>query len=93
MPIWEEAGYITNFLMPWGRYKYCKKPQGHRVAGDAQTTRYDKTTQVFGRMERCVDNIILWDHKLEENFKATELIAKKETTTNLATIAMDATPN
>ena len=44
-------------------------------------------------MKRCVADIILWDDNLEENFKVTEVIPKKGTTTNLATNAIDATPN
>ena len=39
------------------------------AAGDAYTPRYDKITQGFECMERCVDVTILWDNKLEENFK------------------------
>ena len=38
------------------------------AAGDAYTTRYDEITQGFKRMERCVDDTILWDDNLEENF-------------------------
>ena len=60
------------------------------AAGHAYTTRYDEITQGFERMERCLDDAILWDDNLEENINATELIDKKETTTNLAINAIDA---
>ena len=92
VPLREEHRHLTTFLTPWGRHKHYKTPQGHIAAGHAHT-RYDKTTRGFGCMERCVDDIILWEDNLEENLKTTELITKKETTTNLATNAIDATPN
>ena len=68
VPLREEDRHLTTFLTPWGRYKYCNLPQGHMAAGDAYTARYDKITQGFKHMERCVDNTILYDSNIEENF-------------------------
>ena len=92
-PLREEDRHLTTFPTPWGRYEYCNLPQGHITAGDAYTDRYDETTQGFKCMGRYADDTILWDDNLEENFKATESIAKKVTTTNLAINAINATPN
>ena len=38
------------------------------AASDAYTTRYNKITQGFERLERFFHNIIKWDTNLEENF-------------------------
>ena len=68
VPLREEDRHLTTFLTPWGRYEYCNLPQGHIAAGDAYTARYDEIPQGFERMERCVDDTILWDSSLEANF-------------------------
>ena len=68
MPLREEDRHLTTFLKTWGRYEYCHLRQGHMTAGDAYTARYHKITQGFERMERCVDDMILHDSNLEENF-------------------------
>ena len=68
VPLREEDRHLTTYLTPWGRYEYCNLPQGHMAAGDAYTARYDEITRGIERMERCIDDTILWDHSVEENF-------------------------
>ena len=67
----EEDRHLTTFLTPWGRYRYKNLPQGFLAAGDAYTARYDEITKDFKQMEKCVDDTLLWDRTLEENFKRT----------------------
>ena len=67
----EEDRHLTTFLTPWGRYWYKNLPQGFLAAGDAYTARYDEITKDFNQMEKCVDDTLLWDRTLEENFKRT----------------------
>ena len=38
------------------------------TAGDAYTARYKKSIQGFKRMEVFVDDALLWDASIEENF-------------------------
>ena len=71
VPLAEEDRPKTTFLTPWGRYWYCNLPQGHLAAGDAYTARYDSITKGFKQMEKCVDDTLLWDWSLEENFNRT----------------------
>ena len=40
-----------------------------------------------------MDDTLLWDDNLEENFKVRESITKKGTTMNLAINPIDETPN
>lgn len=67
----EEDRHLTTFLTPWGRYRYRNLPQGFLAAGDAYTARYDEITKDFSQMEKCVDDTLLWDGTLEENFRRT----------------------
>ena len=68
VPLLEADRHLTAFLTPWGRYEYCNLPQGHMAAGDAYTARYDAITVGFERMERCIDDTIMWDDSVEANF-------------------------
>ena len=65
----EEDRHLTTFLTPWGRYRYKNLPQGFLAAGDAYTARYDEITKNFSQMEKCVDDTLLWDSTIEENFR------------------------
>ena len=62
---------MTTFLTPWGRYRYRNLPRGFLAAGDACTARYNEITKDFSQMEKCVDDTLLWDGTLEENFRRT----------------------
>ena len=77
VPLPAEDRHLTTIFTPWERYEYCNLSKGHMATGDAYTARYNEITQGFERMERCVDDTILRDDNLEENFKATELIARR----------------
>ena len=92
-PLREEDQHLTIFPTPWGRYEHGNLPQGHITARDAYTDRYNEITHGFKHRGRYVNDTLLWDNNLEENLKATESIAKKGTTTNLAINANDKTPN
>ena len=63
VPLREEDRHLTTFLTPWGKYEYCNLPQGQMVAGDTYTARYDEIAHGFERMERWVDETILWDFR------------------------------
>ena len=41
------------------------------AAGDAYTARYDKIVKNFNQRKQCVDDTLLWDKTLEENFRRT----------------------
>ena len=67
----EEDRHLTTFLTPWGRYRYKNLPKGFLAAGDAYTARYDKIVKNFNQRKQCVDDTLLWDKTLEENFRRT----------------------
>ena len=41
------------------------------ASGDGYTSRYDKIIAGFGNVTKCVDDTLLWDQTLEENFFRT----------------------
>ena len=68
LPLSEEARDATTFITEWGRYRYCRAPQGYHASGDAYTRRFDDITTNFDRVSRCVDDSLLWDDSIEDAF-------------------------
>ena len=59
---------LTTFVTPWGRFRYKTCPQGILCAGDAYTDRMDRIFEDFPRSKRCIDDTLLWDNSIEEQF-------------------------
>ena len=62
---------FTTFITKWGRYRYKVAPQGFRASGDAYTARFDEVTKEVQNCKRCVDDSILYEETIEENFRKT----------------------
>ena len=62
---------LTTFITPWGRFRYKTAPQGLKSSGDGFTDRMDRAFEDFQRMERCVDDTLLYDNTIEEQFHRT----------------------
>ena len=58
----------TTFITEWGRYRYCRGPQGYHGTGDAYTRRFDDITVNEQRYVRCIDDGCLWDDDIESAF-------------------------
>ena len=59
---------LTTFITPFGRYRYKTTPQGLLSAGDGYTQRMGLITKDLTNFESCVDDSIIWDDSIEENF-------------------------
>jgi hypothetical protein len=68
LPITEESKDATTFITEWGRYRYCRAPQGFHGSGDAYTRRFDDITANTPRVSRCIDDSLLWDYGIEDAF-------------------------
>ena len=55
IPLDEESKQLTNFISPWGVFRYCRLPQGYIGAGDAYTRRYDELIAHIPRKVKCID--------------------------------------
>ena len=63
-----ESKELTTFITEWGRYRYCRGPQGFHGTGDAYTRRFDDITVDEKRYRRCIDDGLLYDEDIEEAF-------------------------
>ena len=68
VPIHQSDKHLTTFITPYGRYRYRTAPQGFISAGDAYAQRMDIIVEDTENYDHCVDDSILWDTSIEENF-------------------------
>ena len=67
----EESKPLTTFITEWGRYRYCRLPQGFVAAGDAYTRRYDEIIKDVKNKVKCIDDTLLYSESIEEAFFQT----------------------
>lgn len=68
LPLSPGARNATTFITEWGRYRYCRAPQGFHGSGDGYTRRFDDITVDMTRKTRCIDDSLLWDDSIESSF-------------------------
>ena len=68
VPIHPDDRPLTTFLTPYGRYRYITTPQGFISAGDGYTQRMDMIVAGTPDYEHCVDDSVLWDDSIQQNF-------------------------
>lgn len=70
-PLRESDRHLTTFITPFGRWRYCRAPQGFLASGDGYNRRFDAILSDFGRKERCVDDTTHYDKDLESHWWRT----------------------
>lgn len=70
-PLREADRHLTTFITPFGRWRYCRAPQGFLASGDGYNRRFDAIISDFVRKERCVDDTIFYDDDLEAHWWRT----------------------
>ena len=68
VPLAPSDRHLTTFVTPWGRYRYRTAPQGLISAGDGYTHRKAEIMGDFRDVRNCVDDSLLFDDNIEENF-------------------------
>ena len=62
----EESSKLTTFILPSGRYRYKRIPQGLNASSDEWCRRSDIVIEGLPWARKLVDDIILWASSLEE---------------------------
>ena len=62
---------LTTFIIPFGRWRYKRAPQGFLSSGDGYNRRFDAILTDFERKERVVDDTIYYDENLESHWWRT----------------------
>ena len=77
IPVHPDDRHLTTFLTPYGRFRYKTTPQGFISAGDGYTQRMDILVGDTPDYDHCVDDSIMWDDSIEENFyRVCDFLAK-----------------
>ena len=65
----EQDKDVTMFITPWGQFRYTVAPMGLRCSGDGFTDRIDGLFRNTERMKRIVDDSLLYDTTIVEQFR------------------------
>ena len=68
VPIIAEYTDKTTFITPCFRYRYLRAPQGYLASGDGFAHRDQLTSQAVKNKVTLVDDNMVWDITVEENF-------------------------
>ena len=67
----EASREYTTFITEWGRYRYCRAPQGFLAAGDAYTRRMDEIVKNVSKKCKVIDDTMLFEETIEATFWKT----------------------
>ena len=69
----EESKLLTVFVTPWGKYRYCRAPQGLSAAGDEYG---ERTDPIFENLQtiKVVDDILAADRNFRTHVKKVIMI-------------------
>lgn len=59
-PLREINRHLTTFITPYGRWRYCRAPQGFLSSGDGYNQQFNAILSDFQRKERCVDDTTIY---------------------------------
>ena len=71
IPLDKESSLMTQFITPFGVFRYKRDPQGYTSSGDAYNNRFDEITKDVKDSVRQVDDSLLWSQSIAKNFKDT----------------------
>lgn len=72
-----ESRKYTTFLLPTGKYCYCRGPMGLNSTNDEWCSRSDHVTAPFPWAQKIVDDILLWASTMQELFERLRILLLK----------------
>ncbi|XP_065182282.1 uncharacterized protein LOC135812991 [Sycon ciliatum] len=67
VPLSESAKSLTTFITPWGRYRFCRNPQGLVSAGDEYNRRTDAAFDRLTHLIKVVDDGLVHDESFSDH--------------------------
>ncbi|QQP41502.1 Uncharacterized protein FKW44_015903 [Caligus rogercresseyi] len=68
----EKSSYLTTFLTPFGRFRYCRAPMGLNASGDEFCRRIDEALHGLPGILKIVDDILIFaetEHQLTQRLR------------------------
>ena len=69
MKLAEEDQYLTTFITPYGRFRFCRGPMGFVATGDEFCRRGDVALSGVQQCVKVVDDILLWDEHFDAHLE------------------------
>ncbi len=73
----EHSSKLTTFLLPWGKFRYCRCPQGCTASSDEWCSRSDVLIAGLAWAAKIVDDILIWADSIEELLKRIAIILSR----------------
>ena len=67
IPLSDEAKPLTTFITQWGRFRFCRNPQGLISAGDEFNRRTDAAFDHLPNLIKVVDDCLVYDTDFESH--------------------------
>ena len=68
VPLSDSAKPLTTFITPWGRFRFCRNPQGLISAGDVFNSRTDTAFDRLTNFVKVVDDGLVHDTDLSAHY-------------------------
>jgi len=79
----DASSRLTTFILPSGRYRYLRLPQGLNASSDEWCRRSDAIVDGLQYARKIVDDILLWASSLEELADRIDVIATRSAGLNV----------
>ena len=79
----QESSLLTTFLLPSGRYRYLRIPQGLNASSDKWCRRSDAVVDGLLWAKKIVDDILIWASSLQELQQRIDIIAQNYARLNI----------
>jgi|GEM_PF-2645699 len=73
----EESSKLTTFILPSGRYRYLRLPQGLNASSDEWCRRSDVIVEGLTYAKKIVDDVLIWASTPQELIQRAETIAER----------------
>ena len=77
VPLEEESRPLTTFATQWGRYRFCRVPQGYVSSGDEYNQRTDAAFDGVPNMVKIVDDILVFTETWEDHVKTVRMVLER----------------
>eukprot|EP00117_Sycon_ciliatum_P026244 scpid18053/ scgid21591/ Retrovirus-related Pol polyprotein from transposon opus; Protease; Reverse transcriptase; Endonuclease len=77
IPLTEDAKALTTFITPWGRYRFCRNPQGLVSAGDEFNRRTDSAFDGLQNFFKIVDDGLVHNVSFDDHLAHVRAVLQR----------------
>ena len=77
IPLSDTSKPLTTFITPWGRYRFCRNPQGLISAGDEFNRRTDTAFSGLEHFAKVVDDCLVHDTSFDDHLRHVRAVLQR----------------